>query len=435
VAKKVLMMSHGITGVTGFANQLMLQSRALLEEGYEVMVLHRDYRGEPIIIPKDAGVRLNSGRSIDGLTILPAGNQQWGEDVLPFYIEKYKPDYVHTLGDIWCYQYIKNLPKHHQWKWLAHYVFDTENMVGFWNDSVRAADIAVVPSKIASEMLDSLGHKNVKYIPHGIDTNTFKPCTNEEKMQFREEISIPKDAFIIGMVAHNQYRKMVNRLIDAFEIFIQKNPNSFLLLHCVPRDVTGWDLPQLLRDKHLLSNVFFTDKAAKGVGDVHVPESQMRKLYCSMDVHAVPTGGEGFGVPIIESMACGIPTVATAYTTPKEFFCDPEKQEDGKMGLKPIRGFPVPYVDIDEHHTGGVWAKISVPHLASTIQYIKDNESEAQQRGMKARKFVVENYDNELIKTKWKELYGIFDEFVEFAEKHNKDSPLESIKAVRLTNG
>jgi len=423
------MMSHGITGVTGFANQLYLQSRALIEDGYEVYVVHRDYRGEPLIFPKDCGVKMNSGRPLDNITILPIGAQQWGEDVLPFYIEKYRIDYVHTLGDIWCYQFIKQIPKLHEWKWLAHYVFDTENVVGFWNDCVRNADISVVPSQNAFSMLEKLGHKNIKYVPHGIDTRVFQPCTAEEKSAFRKELGLPGDAFIIGMVAHNQYRKMVNRLIDAFQLFLRENPTSILVMHCLPRDSTGWDLIQILKDKGLTNNVLFTDKASKGVGDIHVPESEMRKLYCSFDVHALSTGGEGFGVPIVEAMACGIPNVVTGYTTTNEFLTDKIIGEDGKPKYINTRGIAVPITDIEIHHTGGIWAKVSVPAMAQAFQYLKDNSGEAKQMGIKARKFAVENYDFELVKTKWKELYRDFDAFVE--QRKSESNPL-GLRVMRL---
>lgn len=408
MTKKVLMMSHGVTGVTGFSNQLYLQARALADNDFDVHVMHRDYRGEVIVFPKDCNARTNSGRDLSGITMLPIATDQWGQDIFPWYINKYKVDYVHTLGDIWCYQFLKTLPKLHNWKWLAHYVFDTENMVSFWNESVQSGDISVVPSKVSYDMLKKLGHENAVYIPHGINTDVFKPATYEEKTQFRKELNIPEDAFVIGMIAHNQYRKNVPRLIDAFNLFQKKNPEAVLILHCLPRDSTGWDLPQIINDLGMGHKVFFTDKAAKGVGDIHVPEKELRKLYCAMDVHGLPTGGEGFGVPIVEAMACGIPNVATAYTTTNEFLCDEE--DDKKVNS---RGLAIPFVDIVRHHTGGYWASVNIPMMAQGFQYLKDNRSEANAMGMRARKFAVENYEIENVRKQWVDLYRDFDSIVE----------------------
>jgi len=427
--KNVLLISHGITGVTGFANQLWLQARALIEDKkhkYNVYVIHRDYRGEPFSIPKDSGIKLNSGRSIEGLNILPVGNQQWCEDVGPYYLEKYKIDYLHTLGDIWCYQYYPQVPKKRPWKWLGHYVFDTENMVSFWNNSIKNADISVVPSKNSYELVKRYGHKNIQYVPHGIDTNTYKPCTYEEKLEFRESIGLPKDGYIIGMVAHNQHRKKIYRLLVAFQKFLVKNPNAFLVMHTAPKDSTGWDLPLIISDMGIKNHVLFTDKASKGFGDLHVPESELRKLYCSMDIHALSTGGEGFGVPIVEAMACGIPNVAPAYTTPKEFLCDVDPLDATKLVNE--RGIAVPYVDVDMHHTGGLWCIVDTNAMANAFQYLKDNQGEASKMGMKARKFAVENYDNEIVKTQWQELYANFDALSEAGEDKDELFKLRTLR-------
>ena len=80
---RVLIVSHGLTATTGFANQAYLMSRALTDAGHEVLDCHRDYRGEPIHFP--AGTRTAGGRDLSGITMLPWGSQQWGEDIVPFY--------------------------------------------------------------------------------------------------------------------------------------------------------------------------------------------------------------------------------------------------------------------------------------------------------------------------------------------------------------
>lgn len=431
MSKNVLMMSHGITGVTGFSNQLKLQADALSEskdEDYNIYVIHRDYRGEPIVFPKDSNVYTAGGRHLKSMTILPVGGEQWGTDVMPYYIERYNIDYVHTLGDIWCYQYIKQIQRHHHWKWIAHYVFDTENMVGFWHDCVKNADVAVVPSKNSLAMLEHFEHKNVKYIPHGIDINTYKPATSEEKLQFRKDIGLPENAFVVGCVAHNQYRKMVNRLLRAFKLFYMKNPDALLLLHMSPKDATGWDLGQMIKDWGLGRAVLFTDKNSKGFGDVHVPESEMRKLYCSMDVHALPTGGEGFGVPIVEAMACGLPNIVTDYTTTKEFLCEADPSNPNKYVNE--RGFAVPYNEIEEHHTGGIWAKVNIPLMAEAMQRVKDAPGEARAMGLRARKFAAENYDGELVKEQWRQFYRKVDEFA--YERFKERSLPVGLKAIQL---
>jgi glycosyltransferase involved in cell wall biosynthesis len=402
---RVLLVSHGITTVTGFANQTYLVGRALIEEGYDVLVAQRDYRGEPIKFAE--GTKTESGRDLAGFTMLPWGIKPWGEDKVPWLIEYYKPDIVFTLGDIWCYQYLSQMRKTTAWKWFAQYVFDTENMVSFWNMSVHNADLSIVPSKISYDLtVNKYGHKNVAYIPHGINTDIFRPATAEEKIKFRKDLGLPEDAFIVSCVAHNQQRKMMPRLLEAFRKFAVGKRNIFLLMHTTIREEVGWDLSLIINDWGMKDIVFFTDSASKMMMDVHISEEEMRRLYCASDVHALSTGGEGFGVPIVEAMACGIPNVATAYTTTKEFLCDVKKTNETEMEYTNTRGIAVPYVDIEWHHTGGVWALIDTNKMAEAFQFLYEHPEERHRMGSLAREHAVSNYDSKLIKNKWKEFFA-----------------------------
>jgi glycosyltransferase involved in cell wall biosynthesis len=410
---KILIVSHGFTGVTGFSNQAYLMCRALTDAGHEVLGAHRDYRGEAIKF--GPGTVSESGRDMSGITILPWGDQQWGEDILPFYIATLKPDYVLTLGDIWCYQFLRQVPKTHPWKWIAHYVFDTENMVSFWNDCVANADLVVVPSKQSYDMLTRIGHENVVYIPHGIRTSVFRPASPAEKMQFRANLSIPQNSFLVTTIAHNQHRKKLSRGLQAFKLFSDRHPDALLLLHCSVRDQFGWDLGQLIKDWGLTGKVLFTNMNSKCSGDNHVPEEAMRQLYCASDVHCLPTGGEGFGIPIVEAMACGIPNVATAYTTTREFLGENE------------RGIAVPYVDIDFHHTGGAWAHVDIEQMAAALEALYQQRELGALMGRKARAFAVDNYDVGVVARAWAMLFEHADELIAAHEAKQRVGGLRAV--------
>ena len=43
----------------------------------------------------------------------------------------------------------------------------------------------------------------------------------------------------------------------------------------------------------------------------HVPNSELRDIYNAADVFVFPSQYEGFGIPLIEAMACGTPVVCT----------------------------------------------------------------------------------------------------------------------------
>jgi glycosyltransferase involved in cell wall biosynthesis len=427
----VMMLSHGATAVTGFGNVHRRVAQALDSWGFDVLSLHQDYRGFPIHV-KELGERT---------VVLPVGQDRWFADIAPFYIERYKPDVIWSLLDIWAAYYLLD----HPWirtgdhPYIRHITFDTENVIPFWADSIRRTDVPIAFSKFGKKLLEALGVDWGGYIPHGIDTKVFRPAEDvDEKNRLRQRIAggmIGPDDFLVLTVAHNQIRKRMDRTLEAFAVFKHNvAPNAKLLLHCLPQDQTGWDLPQLMRLMHIEDSVFFTNMNAKMLADLWVPEEELRDLYASADAHLLLTGGEGFGIPLVEAMACGLPGVATSWTTPKEFYAEEERKEilnkDGTKGIGITydmkRGFLAKVAATEMHATGGLWALADVQDAAQHLERIYKNPEPAKKMGQLARDFAVQNYDWEtVVKPVWK---GLFDHL----EKYRMPREKSTLRAMRV---
>ncbi len=94
----------------------------------------------------------------------------------------------------------------------------------------------------------------------------------------------------------------------AFADLAKRYADFHLYLHSTPSEA-GYDLVRLLRRFKLEGRA---DLASPHLGLSAVANDvQLNELYNLFDVMALPTCAEGFGLPILESLAAGVPVVAT----------------------------------------------------------------------------------------------------------------------------
>ena len=127
-----------------------------------------------------------------------------------------------------------------------------------------------------------------------------------------EEDSV-RDKFIVGMVGRNNNypsRKNFPLALLAFKEFLQTVPDARLRLHTITstRD-RGMDLNEIISNLDLKDSVDVADQDMIHLG-MFSPDD-MRGFYNEIKVLIQPSKAEGFGLPMIEAMACGVPVIAT----------------------------------------------------------------------------------------------------------------------------
>ena len=148
------------------------------------------------------------------------------------------------------------------------------------------------------------GLKDARYVPHGIDTGFWTPG---DRLAARDLLGIPRGCFVAGLNAQNlgqPSRKAFDEQLTAFAQFHGKPPGVLLLAHTAPDNDEGMPLRPIVRQLGIKDAVIF------GAG-MTMAETQMRTWYRSLDVLLNATYAEGFGIPICEALACGVPVIAT----------------------------------------------------------------------------------------------------------------------------
>jgi glycosyltransferase involved in cell wall biosynthesis len=312
---------------TGYGQQGKLLLSRMVRHGLKVAAL------------SNYGVEgANTSMKLEGkeIPVYARGLSQYSTDVMPIWAkdhaDKY-PDLKHvlfTLYDVWVYNQMKYDGPIVSWVPLDHITLPPGVQEFVTKDNVTP--ITMAPH--GKEQLDAMGIENV-YIPHGVDTSVYKPThTMPDGQDVREFMGIPKDAFLVGMVAANKangqiHRKAYAENLLAFALHLKKHPDSYLYIHTEPsRGYGGFDLSVLLKMVGIpKENVLLPDRFMLMTG---YPEKAMAAFYTAFDVLLSTSYGEGFGIPTVEAQACGTRVITSNFAASKDLASEDSWKVDGQ---------------------------------------------------------------------------------------------------------
>lgn len=149
----------------------------------------------------------------------------------------------------------------------------------------------------------------IHYVPHGINSNNYKPIGKSSIKFLNLKKTILKDKdykYVVGFVSVNAQRKHPDNLILGFRHFCDKLPEEeakqcALVLHTNP--VAYNDLPVVIKT--------LCSKYSVIIDNNRWPPNEMYVLYNLFDVYINCSSNEGFGLGVTEAIMCGIPVIAT----------------------------------------------------------------------------------------------------------------------------
>jgi len=286
------------------------------------------------------------------------GTNQFGEWIFEHVCIDFMPDIVCSISDFWMNDFIERSPFRPYYRWAHMPTVDAKPQARQWIATYSTADACFSYSDWAGEVLKDQSGGKIKYLgstPPSAHA-AYQPMTKQEKKLNRVNNGIDADCKIIGTVMRNQRRKLYPDLFEAFRKFLDNTniKNCYLYCHTSYPDL-GWDIPELLQQYELASHVLFTyicpetkkpfpsnfkgsiaqspytGKWGSTLSNVKngVSYEDLSKIINYFDLYVQYANSEGFGLPIVEAAACGIPVMATDYSA--------MESEVRKLGGSPIK--------------------------------------------------------------------------------------------------
>ena len=239
-----------------------------------------------------------------------------------------------------------------------------------WVQKINAeVDEVWVPSGYVQAQFRQSGvdPMRVQVIPNGVDTDCFKPGL--------EPYRIPSSkTFKFLFVGGTLYRKGVDVLLEAYRRSFSAEDDVLLVIKDV-QIYQGQDSADRIHEFQrtpATPSIYYLDQ---DLGDL-----EMVQLYNACDCLVLPYRGEGFALPVLEAMACGLPVIVTAGGPTDDFVEDTtgyripaRKQTFGNrqmLGLKTA---------------GDLWMlEPDSEALAQTLSHVFRHRQEAKRKGAQA---------------------------------------------------
>jgi len=455
---RIMPVSDSAWAPTGFGTNTKNVSAILHEEGHHIGYAGcQNDRHSKWYTPWPLG-QTEKQVYFEQLPIMYPGQGRFGEKSFPHWVKLFKPDLVLGHLDFQMFKHItdsktpthvqmpflnpetdkpfnrkerttmmneafKELSKGSPWKFACIIPYDGEPSIPAWQRQLDNIEYGIAMSRYGQQGLLKDFNKETTYIPHGVDTGLFKPILNPKYGKLDKP-----DAFVVGCVARNQHRKNIPRLIKGFAQFVKRNnlsPDQVkLMLHMDWNDSMGWKFPEFAEQYDIKEYLMPPMMGVLDRGEA-LDEVGMANLYNCMDVFVLPTAGEGFGIPTLEAMSCGVPICVTNYTTGYELVkC--EDAENEEVPMYPVgghhndagpngrdyleeediceRGILLPYKDMwwdTPARAAPQRAICSENAICEALEYYYKNPNKRMAAAKAARKHAVDKYSWDVIGKKW----------------------------------
>ncbi|MDB6031237.1 MAG: hypothetical protein JWM16_1575, partial [Verrucomicrobiales bacterium] len=260
-------------------------------------------------------------------------------------------------------------------QWVVIQPWEFGSLPADWVSQLSRVDEAWVPSEYVRRVyVDSGVHPDkVKVVPNGVDSVLFHPAAQPMALTTKKKF---KFLFVGGTIR----RKGPDVLLDAFLQSFTSADDVCLVIKDFGGDTiyAGQTFEAQIKAAQARPNapeiLYLTEEMLP---------SQIAGLYTACDCLVHPYRGEGFGLPVLEAMACGLPVVVTAGGATDDFATDEfaYRVEATRKAIGPVIG------DLPLAHNGW-WLESSALTVGKAMREIFENQEAAKEKGLRASEYV-----------------------------------------------
>lgn len=202
---------------------------------------------------------------------------------------------IHDLG----YEF---LPQYHQFPHKLYLNKSTEYAVKFANRLIA------VSKATRTDLIQKLNcpKDKITVVYESFDQDRYYPLPEKKISKTLKKLQIDKPYILfVGTI---QPRKNITRLIEAFSLLSDKFPRLTLII----AGNKGWMYDEIFAAPKKLG----IEKRVKFIG--YTTENDLLELYNHAACFCLPSLFEGFGLPLLEAMACGCPVIASRISSMPE---------------------------------------------------------------------------------------------------------------------
>ncbi len=279
-------------------------------------------------------------------------------------LKNYPLQVSYSQGDL----FYKNFGKYK----VGFTMLEADGLPKEWVKQCNQMNEIWVPSNFNKSTFAAAGVKAPIYImPFGIDVDHFNPKIYAKRIS-------PKFTFL--SVFEWSERKGQELLFKAFKEEFKNSKDVILIIKVFNPDHRNnieLELANL--------NIKADDDNIIVLLNADIPYYQLGSLYRGVDCFVLPTRGEGWGMPIMEAMTCGIPAIATNWSAQCDFM---NEENSYLIKVKKL----IPAITKSPYYKDLNWAEPDYEHLKYLLRYVYEHREEAKQKAIKASNMIIEKY-------------------------------------------